>query len=46
MMPHLLRDRLIYWEFGHGGGRDWFSPDLHLRTYFEGYLPCIELLQE
>ncbi len=41
---HLLRDRLIYWEFGHGPGRDWYSPDLCLRTYVEQYLPCVDAL--
>lgn len=46
MMLYLLRDRLIYWEYGHGPGRDWFAPDLRLRKYVEGYLPCIDLLQD
>lgn len=36
----------IYWEYGHGPGRNWFEPDLRLRKYVEGYLSCIDLLQE
>jgi aminoglycoside phosphotransferase (APT) family kinase protein len=41
---HTLRDRLIYWTYGHGPGVNWYLGDLTLRQYVEPYLSSLEAL--
>ncbi|MFB3892691.1 MAG: phosphotransferase family protein [Phycisphaerae bacterium] len=43
---HILRDRLIMWDYGHSPGVGWFPADLRLRDDVESFFPCAKLLQE